>query len=122
MVKESIKKIDAYVIIGIAVAVLILISSVVLAYGYSLTSTGNVYDGVECNGYDLSGKSLEDCESEINNMIKISDDEIIGFKTDDRQFELTAKQIGFQVYGKATANAAYSYGRDKNTFKNIISC
>ena len=114
MVKESIKKIDAYVIIGIVVAALILISSVVLAYGYSLTNTNNVYDGVKCNGYDLSGKSLEACESEINNMIKISDDEIIGFKTDDREFELTAKQIGFQVYGKATANAAYSYGRDEN--------
>lgn len=96
-----------------------LVIILVVVYSIYVFCYNDIYDGIYILNLDISGESLENADKLIRKNFS-SDDKLIVFEYDDKEFEIPAKNLGVTFDYEKTLSNAYNYGREGNYFKRIF--
>lgn len=92
--------------LGLSLLLLLLLSA-----GYSLLYLGRVYPGVSMGGVELSGVRRSEAAQMLNGAITYPETGQITLVYGESAWPLSPRELGLQLDAKASADAAYAFGR-----------
>lgn len=98
---------------------LFMILLTVLSVGYGLAYFGRIFPGVSVAGVDVSGLTATEAAIKLNNALTYPYSGRIVFHDGTNVWIETPAQMGMVFDASATANAALSFGRSLNLFRNV---
>lgn len=103
----------------ITVCTLILVFGGFLAVGYSMMVTSTVADGVYIGEVHLGGLTLDKAKETIKEL-ELDDTYSLNLIYDKMPQALTVGDMNYSIDVDATAQKAFTYGKDGNTFGKIL--
>lgn len=107
-------------LVAIVAGIIIVLSGILLALGYSMVDTNTVANGVYVGNISLGGLSRDQAEQALYSF-DLNEPYEIKLLCNDKSYTISTEGLDCTVNAEKTAEKAFSYGKSGNMFSKIIA-